>query len=90
LPGKTIAIDESTVGPKRKVIFKTCTPEKPTKWGIRLFILADSDTSFVHSIIPNYTYRKHTGDVSKLPCSEKPFKNSSFLDGQTMTQCVWY
>jgi hypothetical protein len=43
VPGKNIAIEESTVGFKGKIIFKT-----------------------VH------------------------FKNSSFLDGQTRTQCVWY
>jgi hypothetical protein len=41
------------------------------KWGIRLFALAESDTGYVHSIIPNYG--KLTGDVCNLPYSEKPF-----------------
>jgi hypothetical protein len=35
--------------------------KKTMKWGIRLFVLADSDTGYVHSINPNYGER--TGDV---------------------------
>jgi hypothetical protein len=51
---KSIAIDESTVGFKSKLIFKIYNPKKkPMKWGIRLFVLAGSDTGYVHSIIPN-------------------------------------
>jgi hypothetical protein len=61
VPGKNIVIDESTVGFKRKIIFKTYNPKKKqkkkttaAKWGIRLFSLAESDTGYVHSIIPIY------------------------------------
>jgi hypothetical protein len=51
---------------------------------IRLFALAESDTGYVHRRIPNYG--KLTGDVCNLPYSENHyFKNSPFLDGQTMT-----
>jgi hypothetical protein len=35
------------------------------KWGNRLFVSADSDTGYVHSIIPNY--------MCNLPYSQKPF-----------------
>jgi hypothetical protein len=42
MPGK--AIDESTVGFMRKIIFKIYNPKEPTRWGIRLFVLAESDT----------------------------------------------
>jgi hypothetical protein len=45
--------------------------KNPTKWGIRLFVLAESDTGYVHSIIPNY--RKRTGNMCNSPYSEKPF-----------------
>jgi hypothetical protein len=41
------------------------------KWGIRLFVLADSDTGYVQSIIPNYG--KPTGGTCNLPYSEKQF-----------------
>jgi hypothetical protein len=47
------------------------------KWGIRLFILAEIDTGYVHSIIPKYG--KLTGDKCNLPYSEKPFKIVIFL-----------
>jgi hypothetical protein len=40
-----------------KLIIKKKQKQKkkttPTKWGIRLFVLADSDTGYVHCIIPN-------------------------------------
>jgi hypothetical protein len=45
--------------------------EKPMKWGIRVFVLADSDTGYIHSIIPNYGKLK--GDMFNLPYSEKPY-----------------
>jgi hypothetical protein len=68
--GKSIAIDESTVGFKGKIIFKIHYPEKPTKRGIRIFVLAESDTGYVHSIIPNCG--KFTGNVRNLPYFEEP------------------
>jgi hypothetical protein len=51
LPGENIVRDESTVCFKGKTIWKTYNPKKPIKWGIRLFILVDSDAGYVHSII---------------------------------------
>jgi hypothetical protein len=80
VPGTNTAINESTAAFKRKMIFETYNKKK-TKWGIRLFVLADSDTGYVDSIIPNY--RKCTGNVCNLPIFRKTihFKNSSFLDG---------
>jgi hypothetical protein len=70
VPGNNVAIDESAVGFKSKISFKTYNPKKPTKWGLRLFILADSDTSYVHSIIPYY--KKITGEACNLPYPDKP------------------
>jgi hypothetical protein len=78
VPGKNIVIDESTVEFKHKIIFKIHNPKKPMKWGIRLFALAESDTGYVHSIIPNYA--KLTGDVCNLPYSEKPFISRTDYD----------
>jgi hypothetical protein len=53
VPGKNVVIDEPTVGFKHKIIFGTYNPNKPMKWGIRLFASAEIDTGYVHSIIPN-------------------------------------
>jgi hypothetical protein len=65
VPGKNIATD-ATAGFKCKIIFRTYNPKKKSKkWSIRLFVLADSDTGYVHSIIPNYG--KLTDDVCNLP-----------------------
>jgi hypothetical protein len=47
------------------------------KWGIILFVLAESDTGYVHSIIPHYG--KLTGDMCNLSCSEKPFTSRLVL-----------
>jgi hypothetical protein len=44
VPGKKIAIDESAVGFKSKIISETYNPKKSINWGIRLFVLADGDT----------------------------------------------
>jgi hypothetical protein len=70
VPGINVAIDESTVGFMGKISFKTYNPEKTTNWGLRLFILADSETGYVHSIIPYYG--KIT-EVCNLPYPDKPF-----------------
>ncbi|UYV81604.1 hypothetical protein LAZ67_20001674 [Cordylochernes scorpioides] len=45
-PSKNIAIDESTVGYKGKISFKTYNPQKPRKWGLRAI--------FIYSFIPYY------------------------------------
>jgi hypothetical protein len=71
VPGKNVAIDESTVGFKGKI------KKNPTKWGLRLFILADSDIGYVHSIIPYY--EKITGEVCNLPYPNKPFTTRTML-----------
>jgi hypothetical protein len=47
------------------------------KGGIRLSVLAVSDTGYVHSIIPNH--RKLTGGVGNLTCSEKRFISRTAL-----------
>jgi hypothetical protein len=77
VPCKNIVIDESTVGFKRKIIFETYNPKKPIKWGIRLFALAESDTGYVHSIIPNCG--KLAGEVYNLPYSENPLVSRKVL-----------
>jgi hypothetical protein len=41
--------------------FQNLKSKKPMNWGIRLFVLTDSDTGYVHSIIPYYG--KLTGDA---------------------------
>jgi hypothetical protein len=53
--GRNVAIDESTVGFKGRIQFKCCNPKKPTKWGLRMFCLCDSENGCVFSYIPYYS-----------------------------------
>jgi len=37
VPGRNVAINESTVGFKGRIKFKCYNLKKPTKWGLRIF-----------------------------------------------------
>ena len=65
-PGREIAIDETMVGFKGVVGFRQYCPLKPTKWGLKSFVLADSKTGFVLDIIP-YTGAE-TKDIFLSAC----------------------
>src|ERR1044072_2542433 len=65
IPLRVIAIDESTIGFKGRVSFKTYNPQKPTKWGLRVYVLADSSTSYICAFQPYY--RKDTPAVLVRP-----------------------
>ncbi|KAK8759488.1 hypothetical protein V5799_018670 [Amblyomma americanum] len=52
--GPKICIDESTVGFKGRVSFKCYNPQKPTKWGMRVYALADCQTGYISAIEPYY------------------------------------
>lgn len=54
IPGQQIAIDESTVGFKGRIVFKMYNPQKPTKWGLRVYVLADCATGYVSVLVPYY------------------------------------
>jgi Transposase IS4 len=54
VPGEKIAIDESTVAFKGRILFKMYNPAKPTKWGLRVYVLADSETGYVSVLVPYY------------------------------------
>lgn len=54
IPSEQICVDESVVKFKGRVSFITYNPKKPTKWGIRIYTLADSNTGYVCGILPYY------------------------------------
>lgn len=48
IPDKEICVDESVVKFKGRISFMTYNPNKPTKWGIRLYVLADSNNGYTY------------------------------------------
>ena len=70
-PGKNIAMDESTVRYKGRIVFKTYNPQKPTKWGMRVYVLSDYDTGYI-SCFEIY-FGKPTADA--LPRADESFTN---------------
>lgn len=54
IPYQSICVDESIIKFKGKICFMTYNPAKPTKWGIRIYVLADSNTGYVYSVLPYY------------------------------------
>ncbi|KAL6417933.1 hypothetical protein ACFW04_012437 [Cataglyphis niger] len=54
IPGEHICVDESTIKFKGRISFLTYNPKKPTKWGIRVYALADSKTGYICCILPYY------------------------------------
>ncbi|XP_026475392.1 piggyBac transposable element-derived protein 4-like [Ctenocephalides felis] len=54
VPSREISVDKSVVGFKGKISFITYNPNKPTKWGIRIYVMADANTGYVYTILPYY------------------------------------
>ena len=47
--GREISVDESMVGFKGRLWFIQYLPKKPTKWGMKAFVLADSVTGYTYN-----------------------------------------
>ena len=54
---RELSIDEAMVGFKGRLSFIQYLPKKPTKWGMKAYVLADSTTGYV------YNWRLYTGKV---------------------------
>lgn len=54
MPFSDTAVDESTIGFKGCVAFKMYNPQKPTKWGILIYVLADCATGYICCFEPYY------------------------------------
>ena len=53
-PGQKVAVDESTIAFKGRVGFLMYNPQKPTKWGLRGYVGADSETGYIWAIAPYF------------------------------------
>ena len=67
-PKQNVSIDESIIGFKGRLSFVQYMPKKPTKWGIKSWVLAESDSGYVWNmkvytgIIIIFTYIYHYYD----------------------------
>ena len=68
-PRQNIAVDESTVGFRGRISFKTFNPQKPTKRGLRVYVLSNSASGYIFSFEP-YLGKPTT---ENLPFPAMPF-----------------
>ena len=61
-PGRELAVDETMVGFRGRFAAKQYMPNKPTKWGIKCFTLADSANGYVLNVLV-YTGRDTLADI---------------------------
>jgi len=47
VPGLALSVDEAMVKYKGRVFFRQYMPKKPIKWGIKVWMLADTETGYV-------------------------------------------
>ncbi|XP_046828679.1 piggyBac transposable element-derived protein 4-like isoform X2 [Vespa crabro] len=75
IPNKCISIVESVVKYKGRLGSTVYNPQKPTKWGIRLYVLTDSESGYLYSFLPYY------GSITteNLPYPELPVTNRAVL-----------
>lgn len=52
VPQHKVSVDESTVAFKGRVCFKMYNKDKPIKWGIRIWVLSESDTGYICALEP--------------------------------------
>ena len=76
VPNENIAVDESTVGFKGRVIWKCYNPQKPAKWGLRVYTMCDSASAYIVAFVPYYG--KFTTDGLVRP--DLPFTSRIVLD----------
>lgn len=57
VPERDIAVDETTISFKGHVSFKMYNPQKPTKWGLRIYVLAESLHGYICTFVPYYGKR---------------------------------
>ena len=46
IPGQNLSVDESIIGFKGRLSWIQYLPKKPTKWGVKAWVLADSSNGY--------------------------------------------
>lgn len=53
-PRNNVAVDESTISFKGKVSFRVYNPQKPVKFGMKVFVLSDCQNGYIYNFIPYF------------------------------------
>uniref|UniRef100_A0A8C4S1I0 PiggyBac transposable element-derived protein domain-containing protein n=1 Tax=Erpetoichthys calabaricus TaxID=27687 RepID=A0A8C4S1I0_ERPCA len=67
-PGRDLSVDESMIKYKGRLFFRQYMPDKPTKYGIKDFVLAEANTGFCLKVI-TYT-GKHSFQRENCPLTK--------------------
>ena len=60
---RELSVDEAMIGFKGRLSFIQYMPKKPTKWGMKAYVLADSSTGYI------YNWRLYTGTFCTHVCA---------------------
>lgn len=52
--GSRVAIDECTISFKGHLSFRVNNPNKPTKFGLKVFLVSDSDNGYIFDYVPHF------------------------------------
>ncbi len=62
-PNQPVSIDESMIGTKCRIGFLQYLPKKPTKWGVKVWVMADAHSGYVHKF-QIYTGREESTNAT--------------------------
>lgn len=88
-PGEEICVDESTIKFKGRISFITYNPKKPTKWGIRVYTMADSNTDSIYLLYSSLLWKSYHGEIDKARPSDIS-KNTAAPLYDAAGESAWY
>ena len=53
-PSRAVSIDEAMIAYRGSILFRQYIRGKPTPWGIKAYILSDSETGYLYSVVIYY------------------------------------
>jgi hypothetical protein len=81
-PQQSNSHSESTIGFKGRIVFKTYNSNKPTNWGLCMFVLGECETRYILSFVPYFG----SAITERLIRPDLPFTSGI---GSAVTVCWW-